>query len=55
MGDAQPIYRERLQRIRKTIALELLDRIPLVFMGTGLALRYIGVSVAASLEFGRTS
>jgi len=39
-------YRERLERIRRTIELQPVDRIPLVFMGTAFAPRYMGVSMA---------
>ena len=39
-------YQERLARIRRTIALEPVDRIPFVFMGTAFAPEYVGVSMA---------
>jgi uroporphyrinogen-III decarboxylase len=40
------LYRERLARIRRTIELQPVDRIPFVFMGTAFAPRYMGVSMA---------
>jgi uroporphyrinogen-III decarboxylase len=40
------MYEERLARIRRAMALEPVDRIPVVFMGTAFAPRYIGVSIA---------
>jgi uroporphyrinogen-III decarboxylase len=46
MGDAHPLYSERLARIRRTIELQPVDRIPFVFMGTAFAPRYMGVSMA---------
>ncbi len=46
MTAAHPLFRERLERIRRTIALEPTDRMPLVFMGTAFAPRYVGVSIA---------
>lgn len=46
MADAPAIYRERFERIRRAIALEPVDRVPVVFMGTGFAPRYMGVSIA---------
>jgi uroporphyrinogen-III decarboxylase len=44
--EAEIIYEERLGRIRRTIALEPVDRIPFVFMGTAFAPRLMGVSMA---------
>jgi uroporphyrinogen-III decarboxylase len=46
MSDGHPFYRERLARIRRTIELQPVDRIPFVFMGTAFAPRYMGVSMA---------
>ena len=46
MSDGQAMYRERLARIRRTIELQPVDRIPFVFMGTAFAPRYMGVSMA---------
>jgi uroporphyrinogen-III decarboxylase len=46
MTERDAVYRERLARIRKTIGLEPVDRIPFVFMGTAFAPRYMGVSMA---------
>jgi uroporphyrinogen-III decarboxylase len=46
MGDGHAMYRERLARIRKTIDLQPVDRIPFVFMGTAFAPRFMGVSMA---------
>ncbi len=47
MSDGSAVYRERLARIRSTVALEPVDRIPFVFMGSAFAPRYLGVSIAA--------
>lgn len=41
-----PLYGERAERVRKTIALEPVERIPCVFMGTAFAPRYVGASIA---------
>lgn len=46
MTGEHALYQERLARIRKTTALEPVDRIPFVFMGTAFAPRYMGVSIA---------
>ena len=46
MSNEHARYRERLARIRKTIELQPVDRIPFVFMGTAFAPRYMGVSMA---------
>jgi uroporphyrinogen-III decarboxylase len=46
MSDGNAVYRERLARIQKTVALEPVDRIPFVFMGSAFAPRYLGVSIA---------
>jgi uroporphyrinogen-III decarboxylase len=46
MTDQDAVYRERFTRIRRTIDLEPVDRIPFVFMGTAFAPRYMGVSMA---------
>jgi uroporphyrinogen-III decarboxylase len=46
MSEANALYRERLARIRRTIDLQPVDRIPFVFMGTAFAPRYMGVSMA---------
>ncbi len=46
MSDGHPLYPERLARIRRTIELQPVDRIPFVFMGTAFAPRYMGVSMA---------
>jgi uroporphyrinogen-III decarboxylase len=46
MSDPHPLYEERFERIRKTIGLEPVDRLPLVYMGTAFAPRYMGVSMA---------
>jgi uroporphyrinogen-III decarboxylase len=47
MSDGSAVYRERLARIRSTVALEPVDRIPFVFMGSAFAPRFLGVSIAA--------
>jgi uroporphyrinogen-III decarboxylase len=46
MSDAHPLYPERLERIRRTVALEPVDRLPVVFMGTAFAPRHMGISMA---------
>lgn len=46
MVDGRILYPERLARLRRTIALEPVDRVPFVFMGTAFAPRYMGVSIA---------
>ncbi|MFO1378635.1 MAG: uroporphyrinogen decarboxylase family protein [Steroidobacteraceae bacterium] len=38
-------YAERLELIRRTIALETVDRVPSIFMGTAFAPRYMGGSI----------
>jgi hypothetical protein len=39
-------YEERLSRIRRTIDLEPVDRIPFVYMGSAFAPRFMGVTTA---------
>ncbi len=46
MSDEHPRYQERLDRLRRAIELEPVDRIPFVFMGTAFAPRYMGASMA---------
>ena len=46
MSDEHARYQDRLDRLRKTIELEPVDRIPFVFMGTAFAPRYMGASMA---------
>jgi uroporphyrinogen-III decarboxylase len=46
MSDEHARYQERLDRLRKTIELQPVDRIPFVFMGTAFAPRYMGASMA---------
>jgi uroporphyrinogen-III decarboxylase len=46
MSDEHARYQDRLARLRKTIELQPVDRIPFVFMGTAFAPRYMGVSMA---------
>lgn len=46
MAESNPFYAERAERIRKTIALEPVDRVPCVFIGTAFAPRYLGVPIA---------
>ncbi len=46
LADAQILYRERAERIRRAIALEPVDRLPVIFMGTAFAPRYVGMSIA---------
>jgi uroporphyrinogen-III decarboxylase len=43
---SETLYGERFARIRRTIELQPVDRIPFVFMGTAFAPRYMGVSMA---------
>jgi uroporphyrinogen-III decarboxylase len=40
------VYRDRLERIDKAIRLEAVDRIPVVYMGSAFAPRYMGMSMA---------
>jgi uroporphyrinogen-III decarboxylase len=44
--DNTALYRERFTRIKKTIALEPVDRLPLIFMGTAFSARYNGITIA---------
>lgn len=45
-NDKEKLYQERSNRIQKAIALEPVDRIPMVFMGAAFAPRYLGMSIA---------
>ena len=40
------LYQERFNRIRKTINLEPVDRVPVVYMGVAFAPRYMGMTIA---------
>src|SRR3989304_1985953 len=44
--DAQGLYRERAERIRRAMALETVDRLPVIYMGTAFSPRYTGMSIA---------
>ncbi len=44
--DNQALWQERFARIKKTINLEPVDRIPVVYMGTAFSPRYMGMSIA---------
>ena len=43
--DNKTLYEERLNRIRKAVNLEPVDRVPVVFMGVAFSPRYMGVSM----------
>ncbi len=44
--DNQALWQERFTRIKKTINLEPVDRVPIVYMGVAFAPRYMGMSIA---------
>jgi len=44
--DNEALYQQRFARIKKTIALEPVDQIPVVYMGNAFAPRYMGMSMA---------
>jgi len=44
--DNQALYQERYDRIKKTINLEPVDRVPLIFMGTAFSARHVGITMA---------
>ena len=44
--DNSALFQERLIRIKKTIGLEPVDRVPVVYMGVAFAARYMGVKIA---------
>jgi uroporphyrinogen-III decarboxylase len=44
--DNTTLYHERFDRIKKTINLEPVDRVPLVFMGTAFTARHTGITMA---------
>ncbi len=44
--DKEATYQERFTRIKKAINLEAVDRVPLIYMGSAFAPRYMGVSMA---------
>ncbi len=46
----EAIYQERLSRIKKTINLEPVDRIPVAFLGPAFAPRYMGMPLAQFCE-----
>jgi len=50
--DNAALYQERLDRIRKTINLEPVDSVPLIFMGSAFSARYAGITMA---EYCRSS
>ena len=45
-ADAQGLYQERAERIRRAMALEPVDRLPVIYMGTAFSPRYTGMSIA---------
>src|SRR3989304_3860141 len=45
-ADAQGLYQERAERIRRAGALEPVDRLPVIYMGTAFSPRYTGMSIA---------
>jgi uroporphyrinogen-III decarboxylase len=44
--DNSALYRERLDRIRRTIDLEPVDRVPVIYIGGAFSPRYMGASMA---------
>ncbi len=44
--DNEALYQERFLRIKKAIALEPVDRVPVVYNGTAFSPRYMGMSMA---------
>jgi len=44
--DNSALFQERLIRIKRTINLEPVDRVPVVYMGVAFAARYMGVKIA---------
>ena len=44
--DNTAIYQERFDLIRKTINLESVDRVPLIYMGTAFSARHVGMTTA---------
>ena len=46
MNDNEVRYQERLTRIRKAIACEPVDQIPVIFQGEAFAPRYVGMTLA---------
>ena len=44
--EAQGLYQERAERIRRAMALEPVDRLPVIYMGTAFSPRYTGMSIA---------
>ncbi len=46
MSDPRALYRERLERVERAVALERVDRPPVIFMGTAFAPRFVGRSLA---------
>jgi len=42
----EALYQERFQRIKKVINLEPVERVPVVYMGSAFAPRYMGMSIA---------
>ncbi len=44
--DKEKLYQERLERIKKVIRLEKVDRIPVIFMGQAFAPRYMGMKLS---------
>lgn len=50
MMDNQALYQERFDRIKKTIALEPVDQVPVAYMGVAFSPRYNGMSIAEFCE-----
>ena len=42
----EALYKERFDRIKKTINLEAVDRIPMIFQGTAFSARHVGMTIA---------
>ena len=48
--DNSALYQERFDRIKKTIALEPVDQVPIAYMGVAFSPRYNGMSIAEFCE-----
>ena len=48
--DNERLYQERLDRIEKTINLEPVDRIPIIYAGLATAPRQMGITIAKFLD-----
>ena len=48
--DRGTLYNENLERVKKVIAFEKVDRIPVAYIATGFSPQYYGYSLAEYLE-----